>query len=206
MLRDNRMALYKNLKFRVKWEGRDVGGTSKLGKSRLPETLRKVLREIGSHLRHGAAVLDDSGFSRKKGVGRGISVLFAGETGTGKRMAAEVLANNLQLDLYHIDLASVVNKYIGETEKNLRRIFDAAEESGPVLFFDEGEAFFGKRSEVKDGHDRYVNIELNYLLRQMEEYRGLVILSTDYKSDFDPVFLARFRFVVKFPVPHPDPR
>jgi SpoVK/Ycf46/Vps4 family AAA+-type ATPase len=121
-------------------------------------------------------------------------------------MAAEVLANDLQLDLYRVDLASVVNKYIGETEKNLRRIFDVAEKSGPILFFDEADALFGKRSEVKDSHDRYANIELNYLLRQMEEYRGLVILATDHKSALDPAFLRRFRFVLRFRLPEANPR
>lgn len=196
----------KNSKFRRKRKGRCVAGISKVGKPLLPETLRKVLGEIASHARHGAAVLEDSGVSRKKVAGRGISALFAGENGTGKRMAAEVLANDLQLDLYRVDLASVVNKYIGETEKNLRRIFDAAEKSGPILFFDEADALFGKRSEVKDRHDRYANIELNYLLRQMEEYRGLVILATDHKSALDPAFLRRFRFVLRFRLPDANPR
>jgi SpoVK/Ycf46/Vps4 family AAA+-type ATPase len=116
-------------------------------------------------------------------------------------MAAEVLANALRLDLYRIDLSSVVSKYIGETEKNLRRVFDAAEDGGAILFFDEADALFGKRSEVKDSHDRYANIEINYLLQRMEQYRGLAVLATNMKKAIDPGFLRRIRFVVNFPFP-----
>lgn len=116
-------------------------------------------------------------------------------------MAAEVIARELALDVYRIDLATVVSKYIGETEKNLRRVFDAAEEGGAILFFDEADALFGKRSEVKDSHDRYANIEINYLLQRMEQYRGLAVLATNRKGDLDPAFLRRVRFVVNFPFP-----
>jgi SpoVK/Ycf46/Vps4 family AAA+-type ATPase len=116
-------------------------------------------------------------------------------------MAAEVMATALRLDLYRIDLAGVVSKYIGETEKNLRRVFDAAEDGGAILFFDEADALFGKRTEVKDSHDRYANIEINYLLQRMEGYRGLAVLATNRKGDLDPAFLRRIRFVVNFPFP-----
>jgi SpoVK/Ycf46/Vps4 family AAA+-type ATPase len=116
-------------------------------------------------------------------------------------MAAEVLANYLNLDLYRVDLSGVVSKYIGETEKNLRRVFDAAEESGAILFFDEADALFGKRSEVHDSHDRFANIEINYLLQRMEDYRGLAILATNMKSQLDQAFLRRLRFLVDFPFP-----
>ena len=116
-------------------------------------------------------------------------------------MAAEVLAGELRLDLYRIDLSSVVSKYIGETEKNLRRVFDAAEEGGAILLFDEADALFGKRSEVKDSHDRYANIEVSYLLQRMEAYRGLAILTTNLKNALDPAFLRRLRFIVPFPFP-----
>src|SRR5947209_9967836 len=133
--------------------------------------------------------------------GLGISALFAGESGTGKTMAAEVKANQLRLNLYRIDLSAVVSKYIGETEKNLRRMFDAAENGGAILFFDEADALFGKRSEVKDSHDRYANIEINYLLQRMEAYRGLAILATNMKSALDTAFLRRLRFIVNFPFP-----
>jgi SpoVK/Ycf46/Vps4 family AAA+-type ATPase len=130
-----------------------------------------------------------------------VSALFAGSSGTGKTLAAEVLANELRLDLYRIDLSRVVDKYIGETEKNLRRIFDAAEGGGTILLFDEADALFGKRSEVKDSHDRYANIEVSYLLQRMEAYRGLAILTTNLKSALDTAFLRRIRFVVQFPFP-----
>ena len=133
--------------------------------------------------------------------GLGISALFAGDSGTGKTMAAEGIAKKLRLDLYRIDLSAVVSKYIGETEKNLRRMFDAAEDGGAILFFDEADALFGKRSEVKDSHDRYANIEVNYLLQRIEAYRGLAILATNMKDALDQAFLRRLRFVVDFPYP-----
>jgi SpoVK/Ycf46/Vps4 family AAA+-type ATPase len=146
-------------------------------------------------------VYDEWGFADRGSRGLGISVLFTGSSGTGKTMAAEVLANDLQLDLYRIDLSQVVSKYIGETEKNLKRVFDAAEEGGAVLLFDEADALFGKRSEVKDSHDRYANIEVSYLLQRMEAYRGLAILTTNMKQALDTAFLRRIRFVVQFPFP-----
>ena len=127
--------------------------------------------------------------------------MFAGPSGTGKTFAAEVVARDLSLDLYQVDLSQVVSKYIGETEKNLRRIFDAAEGGGAVLLFDEADALFGKRSEVKDSHDRYANIEVSYLLQRMETYHGLAILTTNLKDAIDNAFFRRLRFVVQFPFP-----
>jgi hypothetical protein len=167
----------------------------------LPEPQRQILREMASHVRQRAMVYERWGFSAKGLRGLGISALFAGASGTGKTMAAEVLAGELRLDLYRIDLSSVVSKYIGETEKNLRRVFDAAEQGGAILLFDEADALFGKRSEVKDSHDRYANIEVSYLLQRMEEYRGLAILTTNMKNALDTAFLRRIRFVVQFPFP-----
>ena len=167
----------------------------------LPDVQVHTLRHIVAHVRHRALVYEEWGFSSKGSRGLGISALFAGTSGTGKTMAAEVLANDLRLDLYRIDLSSVVSKYIGETEKNLRRVFDAAEEGGAILLFDEADALFGKRSEVKDSHDRYANIEVSYLLQRMEAYRGLAILTTNMKSALDSAFLRRIRFVVQFPFP-----
>jgi hypothetical protein len=167
----------------------------------LPEPQLETLREIGVHVRHRAKVYEDWGFAARGARGLGISALFAGPSGTGKTMAAEVLANELRLDLYRIDLSSVVSKYIGETEKNLRRVFDAAEEGGAILLFDEADALFGKRSEVKDSHDRYANIEVSYLLQRMEAYRGLAILTTNLRGALDQAFLRRLRFVVLFPFP-----
>ncbi len=167
----------------------------------LPKDSLALLDEIASQVDQRSKVYDEWGFRRKMSRGFGISALFAGESGTGKTMAAEVIANKLQLNLYRIDLSAVVSKYIGETEKNLRRVFDAAEEGGVILFFDEADALFGKRSEVKDSHDRYANIEINYLLQRMEAYRGLAILATNMKSALDPAFMRRLRFIVKFPFP-----
>jgi SpoVK/Ycf46/Vps4 family AAA+-type ATPase len=167
----------------------------------LPELQRQTLREIAVHVRQRARVYEAWGFAAKCARGLGISALFVGASGTGKTMAAEVLANELRLDLYRIDLSQVVSKYIGETEKNLRRVFDAAEEGGAILLFDEADALFGKRSEVKDSHDRYANIEVSYLLQRMEAYRGLAILTTNMKSALDTAFLRRIRFIVQFPFP-----
>jgi ATP-dependent 26S proteasome regulatory subunit len=167
----------------------------------LPEPQLQTLREIAVHVRQRMTVYETWGFAAKCARGLGISALFAGVSGTGKTMAAEVLANELRLDLYRIDLSAVVSKYIGETEKNLRRVFDAAEEGGAILLFDEADALFGKRSEVKDSHDRYANIEVSYLLQRMEAYRGLAILTTNLKSALDTAFLRRIRFIVHFPFP-----
>lgn len=167
----------------------------------LPPAEKSVLQEISSHVKHRSKVYENWGFGGVSRRGLGISALFAGSSGTGKTMAAEVLANALHLDLYRIDLSSVISKYIGETEKNLRRVFDAAEDGGAILFFDEADALFGKRSEVKDSHDRYANIEINYLLQRMESYRGLAVLATNMRSALDPAFLRRIRFVVNFPFP-----
>jgi hypothetical protein len=167
----------------------------------LPAEQLAQIREVASQAQHRVHVYERWGFGAKLSRGRGIAALFAGPSGTGKTMAAEVLANELDLDLYRIDLASVMSKYIGETEKNLRRVFDAAEESGAILFFDEADSLFGKRSEVRDSHDRYANIEINYLLQRMEDYRGLAILATNRKSLLDQAFLRRLRFLVDFPFP-----
>jgi SpoVK/Ycf46/Vps4 family AAA+-type ATPase len=167
----------------------------------LPEQEMLLLRQIAGQVNQRSKVYADWGFERKMNRGLGITALFAGDSGTGKTLAAEVLANQLRLNLYRIDLSAVVSKYIGETEKNLRRLFDAAEDGGAILFFDEADALFGKRSEVKDSHDRYANIEVNYLLQRMEAYRGLAILATNIRSALDIAFTRRLRFIVTFPFP-----
>jgi hypothetical protein len=172
----------------------------------LPATETNLLRQLSAQVGQRDKVYNDWGFAAKMTRGLGISALFAGESGTGKTMAAEVIANDLRLNLYRIDLSAVVSKYIGETEKNLRRLFDAAENGGAILFFDEADALFGKRSEVKDSHDRYANIEINYLLQRLESYRGLAILATNIKGAVDTAFLRRLRFVVDFPCPGPADR
>jgi SpoVK/Ycf46/Vps4 family AAA+-type ATPase len=165
-----------------------------------------LLRQIGDQVGQRGKVYEEWGFASQMNRGLGISALFAGDSGTGKTMAAEVIANHLRLDLYRIDLSAVVSKYIGETEKNLRKLFDTVEDGGAILFFDEADALFGKRSEVKDSHDRYANIEINYLLQRMEAYRGLAILATNMKSALDTAFMRRLRFVVNFPFPAPEQR
>ncbi len=167
----------------------------------LPEAERQTLREIAAHVRQRTKVYKEWGFAGKGERGLGISALFAGTSGTGKTMSSEVLAGELQLDLYRIDLSSVVSKYIGETEKNLRRVFDAAESGATILLFDEADAIFGKRSDVKDSHDRYANMEVSYLLQRMESYQGLAILTTNLKDSLDTAFLRRIRFVVKYSFP-----
>ena len=172
----------------------------------LPEPQKNILEEIEIQMRQRAKVYGEWGFTDKCSRGLGISALFTGESGTGKTMAAEVLANKLQLDLYRIDLSQVVSKYIGETEKNLSRVFDEAEKGGAILLFDEADALFGKRSDVKDSHDRYANIEVSYLLQRMEFYRGLAILTTNMKNALDKAFLRRIRFVIQFPFPDSSQR
>jgi hypothetical protein len=167
----------------------------------LPAPAMSTLREIAAQTRRRHLVYERWGFAAQSARGLGIGALFYGVSGTGKTMAAEVLACELELELYRIDLSSVVSKYIGETEKNLRRLFDAAETGGAILLFDEADALFGKRSEVKDSHDRYANIEVGYLLQRMEAYRGLAILTTNMKQALDPAFQRRLRFSVQFPYP-----
>ncbi len=167
----------------------------------LPDQERQVLRDLSTQLKQRTKVYEQWGFGGSSQRGLGISALFAGGSGTGKTLAAEVLAQELQLDLYRIDLSAVVSKYIGETEKNLGRVFDAAEVGGVILLFDEADALFGKRSEVKDSHDRHANIEVSYLLQRMEAYRGLAILTTNLKGAIDQAFLRRIRFIVQFPFP-----
>jgi hypothetical protein len=172
----------------------------------LPEPELELLHQIADQVRHRSDVYHGGGFGKRLSRGLGITALFAGPSGTGKTLAAEVLARDLRLNLYRIDLSAVVSKYIGETEKNLRRVFEAAELGAAVLFFDEADALFGKRSEVKDSHDRYANIEVNYLLQRMESYRGVAVLATNMRSALDQAFLRRLRFVVTFPYPAPAER
>ncbi len=167
----------------------------------LPKDTMEHLKEISSFIKYKGKVHSDWGFEKKLSLGKGLNVLFSGPPGTGKTMAAEILANEVKLDLYKIDLSSVVSKYIGETEKNLKKIFDEAETSNSILFFDEADALFGKRSEVKDSHDRYANIEISYLLQKMEEYEGIVILATNLHGNIDDAFLRRMQFVIEFPFP-----
>ncbi|MDQ8702671.1 ATP-binding protein [Streptomyces sp. LHD-70] len=181
--------------------GRRIEPEAGWGDLVLHERQTSVLREIVAHVRQRATVHQEWGFAATLRRGLGVTALFAGGSGTGKTLAAEVMAKELGLDLFIIDLSQVVSKYIGETEKNLRKVFDAAERGGALLLFDEADALFGKRSEVKDSHDRYANLEVSYLLMRMEAYRGLAILTTNMKKALDTAFMRRIRFVVDFPFP-----
>jgi len=172
----------------------------------LPADRLEQLLEIFNQVKYRARVYDEWGFDQKLALGKGLNVLFAGPSGTGKTMAADILAGELRVDLYKIDLATVVSKYIGETEKNLARIFAEAETSNAILFFDEADALFGKRSEVRDAHDRYANIEISYLLQRMEEYDGVVILASNLRKNVDEAFVRRMHFIVEFPFPDEQQR
>jgi SpoVK/Ycf46/Vps4 family AAA+-type ATPase len=160
-----------------------------------------VLREIVDTVRGRPKVLEEWGVGKKLASSAAVTVLFAGDPGTGKTMAAEVIAGELGLELYKIDLSTMVSKYIGETEKNLERIFSAAESSNAILFFDEADSIFGKRSEVRDAHDRYANIEISYLLQRMEAYNGVTILATNLRANLDEAFTRRLQFAIDFPFP-----
>ena len=167
----------------------------------LPKDQMDRLKEICAHIRHRSLVYEEWGFGRTLPANKGLSILFAGPSGTGKTMAATIVARELGLEMYRIDLSTVVSKYIGETEKNLERIFQEGQDSNAILFFDEADALFGKRSEVRDSHDRYANIEIAYLLQRMEDYSGVVILATNLRRNLDEAFTRRLDFVVEFPMP-----
>ena len=172
----------------------------------LPPAIMSLLRDVCNVVKCKGTVFYDWGFGAKFSFGKGLTALFTGESGTGKTMAAEVIANDLNLELYKIDLSSILSKYIGETEKNLNTIFKESEGSNSILFFDEADALFGKRTDVKDSHDRYANIETNYLLQKIDEFEGVVILSTNYRRNIDDAFIRRMQFIVNFPFPDAEYR
>jgi len=172
----------------------------------LPATVVAQLRDVAARVRYRERVLDEWGMARRSSKGRGVKALFAGDSGTGKTMSAEVVAADLGLDLYVIDLSTVVDKYVGETEKNLDRIFAEADRVNGVLLFDEADALFGKRSEVRDAQDRYANVEVAYLLQRMESFDGLAILTTNLRANLDEAFARRLDAIVDFPVPEEDDR
>ena len=167
----------------------------------LPERQKKALKRACDQVEYKHLVYDIWGFERKIAYGQGVSMLFYGPPGTGKTMGAQVIANQLSMELYKVDLSSVMSKYIGETEKNLGNIFDEVKKSRSILFFDEADALFGKRTEVKDSHDKYGNAETAYLLQKIEEYQGIVVLATNYMQNFDEAFKRRIKFIIEFPFP-----
>jgi SpoVK/Ycf46/Vps4 family AAA+-type ATPase len=168
--------------------------------------VRRQLFEFEQQVRLRWPVYEDWGFARLTPLGRGVAALFAGPSGTGKTMAAQVIARSLELELLRVDLANVVNKYIGETEKRLAQLFDSLERSNALLFFDEADALFGKRMQVNDAHDRFANIEIDYLLQRLEQFDGVVILATNRKNDLDTAFIRRLRFAVDFMPPNTEER
>lgn len=167
----------------------------------LPKDTLAQLQELCQQVRYRSQVYHDWGFEQRLSLGKGTIALFTGESGTGKTLSAEVLAKELELELYQVDLAQVVSKYIGETEKNLNRLFEDAQSSNAILFFDEADALFGKRSEIKDAHDRYANIEINYLLQRVETYEGVILLTSNLSKNIDSAFLRRLHFSIEFPFP-----
>lgn len=187
----------KASKLKVSWNWEDLI---------LPPDVMHLLQQACYRINHRYTVMQDWGFSRSLPYGRGVSMLFTGPPGTGKTMAASVIAKQLQCELYRVDLTRIVSKYIGETEKNLAEVFDRAKLSGAILFFDEADALFGKRSEVKDSHDKYANMETSYLLQKMEEYEGLTILATNFSQNLDEAFIRRIQYIVKFPFPAVEQR
>ena len=168
----------------------------------LPQDTLAQLQELCQQVRHRTQVYADWGFDQRFSLGKGAIALFTGDSGTGKTLSAEILAKELGLDLYQVDLSLVVSKYIGETEKNLSRVFSEAQASNAILFFDEADALFGKRSEIKDAHDRYANIEINYLLQRVEKYEGVIILASNLSKNIDPAFVRRLHFSIEFPFPN----
>ncbi len=185
---------------------RRVEATSEWKDIVLPDEKLVQLKDIVRWVKHRGAVYHEWGFGKKLSLGKGLNILFTGSSGTGKTLAAGVLSSELGLEMYKVDLSTVVSKYIGETEKNLSRIFQEAEQGNAILFFDEADAIFGKRSEVKDAHDRYANLEVGYLLQKMEEHDGIVILASNLSKNMDEAFARRMHFIVEFPFPEEDYR
>ena len=182
----------KSVQMKSQWDWQDLI---------LPQETLQLLQQACHRVANRHIVMQEWGFERILPYGRGVSMLFTGPPGTGKTMAALVMAKAMQAELYRVDLTRIVSKYIGETEKNLAEIFDRAKLSGAILFFDEADAVFGKRSEVKDAHDKYANMETSYLLQKMEEYDGLTILATNFSQNLDDAFMRRIQYIIKFPFP-----
>lgn len=167
----------------------------------LPEDQKKQLAEICNQVRYRHVVYNDWGFGQKLARGKGLNILFSGPSGTGKTMAAEIMGNKLSIDVYKIDLSTIISKYIGETEKNLDCVFRDGATANAIIFFDEADSIFGKRSEVRDSHDRYANVEISYLLQKIDDYDGIIIMATNLRKNMDEAFTRRMHFCVEFPIP-----
>ena len=172
----------------------------------LPVDRKILLEDVINFVKNKNEVYYDWGFKEKMGFGSGLNLLFTGESGTGKTMAAAIIANELEMEIFKIDLSLLVSKYIGETEKNINRIFHEAKTSNAIIFFDEADAIFGKRTEIKDAHDRYANVEVSYLLQKLEEHDEIVILASNLKHNIDDAFIRRMHFIVEFPFPNEKER
>ncbi|MBP1966342.1 ATP-binding protein [Paenibacillus aceris] len=199
-------ACYQQVQHKLERKATRIEPRYQWGDIILPPEQKDQLRNACNQVKYRGVVYSDWGFEKKLAYGKGLSMLFAGPPGTGKTMSAQVVAGDLQLELYKVDLSQVISKYIGETEKNLHEIFEEAQLSNAVLFFDETDALFGKRSEVKDSHDKYANIETAYLLQKMEEYQGITVLATNLLNNIDEAFLRRINYVIKFPFPDSEYR
>lgn len=199
-------AMYKQVQHNLEKKAKRITPNQSFEQLILPHEQKDQLRNACNQIKYRALVFGEWGFDRKLSYGKGLSMLFAGPPGTGKTMAAEVIAKELGLEIYKIDLSQVISKYIGETEQNLAEIFAEAQLSSAILFFDEADAIFGKRSEVKDSHDKYANVETAYLLQKMEEYEGITILATNFQQNIDEAFLRRLNYVIKFPFPDAEHR
>jgi SpoVK/Ycf46/Vps4 family AAA+-type ATPase len=194
-------ACYQNGKSHLITKARKIEAKFQWEDIILPNDAKSLLKDACNQIKFRQTVFGDWGFEKKLSYGKGLSILFSGPPGTGKTMSAQVVANELQLELYKVDIAKLVSKFIGETEKNLEEIFDEAQLSNAILFFDEADAIFGKRTEVKDSHDRHANVETAYLLQRIEDYEGVTILATNYLKNIDEAFLRRFNFIINFPFP-----
>lgn len=194
-------ACYKQLNHKLEQKAKRLKPKHSFDDLILPEPQKQKLIHACNHIRYKHTVYEKWGFNRKLSYGTGISMLFSGPPGTGKTMAAEIMAKELDMEIYKVDTAQIISKYVGETEKNLQEIFKEAESSYAILFFDEADAIFGKRSEVKDAHDKYANTEVAFLLQKMEEYRGISILATNFLQNIDEAFLRRFNYIIRFPFP-----
>ncbi|MGV7118550.1 ATP-binding protein, partial [Paenibacillus kyungheensis] len=197
---------YRQIQTRLNTQATRLSITATWDDLILPVSQKQSMRYACDQVKYRSKVYEEWGFGHKLAYGKGLSLLFTGPPGTGKTMSARVIANELQMQMYQINLSQVVSKYIGETEKHLQEVFDEAKYSSSILFFDEADALFGKRSEVSDSHDKFANMETSFLLQKMEEYEGITVLATNYKQNLDEAFMRRISFIIRFPFPNKESR